>query len=145
MSVRSLQLDDIPYLLQHLRPEDIEEAAMLCGRLSLEDALTLATFLESYVYVDDADNPQVVFGRYQAYDICHVWMLGTGFITNYPYALHKWAVRILDTWSTQTLACLSYIPNRVHGVWLKRLGFIPIQQQGQFMIYIKPIIKPIRA
>ena len=45
---------------------------------------------------------------------------------------------------TQTLACLSYIPNRVHSVWLERLGFIPIQQQGQFMIYIKPVINPKR-
>lgn len=110
-----------------LREEDIREAADL-GGLSPKDAVQLSMQLSRKAFIAYVnERPEVIFGvgHSNSLGVGHPWLLSTEVIKLFPVGLSKsfrvYIKQFLEMYPV--LTNLMDARNRVHEIWLKRMGF----------------------
>lgn len=127
--VRPSVAEDVQFIADHMRDEDVEEA-YACGH-SPHDALSLGLHASSpcYTLTDFSQTPIAMVGVSPSPypDAGLIWMLGTKGIEEVKITFLKYskpALRLLYKESgCQFFHNISYASNTVHHQWLKWLGF----------------------
>lgn len=133
LRVRRAVPEDAKHMAPRLRKADLKEIEAV-GRSSPEEALLSG--IESpdpcYVAVDEADNPQIIFGTTPSPDhfLGYVWMMATDSLKeNWVQVLREtkpWVDRIRGHYTV--LANAVHADNKVHIRWLRWAGFIFLRE-----------------
>lgn len=126
---REFQLEDLNYVAEHMRPEDIEEVTAL-GSSPLS---ALTTSVENskvlFTLIDPENKPTALLGVANGIfpGWGAVWLLGTPSIERYRMTFLRNAKKVLpvlyEKSDSEVLYNYVYSKNDVHITWLRWMGF----------------------
>jgi hypothetical protein len=135
--VRKATVDDIPYLVKHLRKEDIKEIKAASGNKP-EESLSQA-FEQPNIGIWVGvykDNPEIIFGVAHSAcpDIGFPWMVCTNKLKESPKEFIVKCKKWVNGFSLQFPLLMNFVhaENELHIRWLKWCGFKFIQLHEEY-------------